>query len=377
MKIIKGYKIRLCPTKEQEELIWEHIHCCRFIWNYMLALQKDRYKNGEKYLSAFDMIKLLPKIKEEYPWLKEVSNASLQIICQDLDKTYKNFFKKTCRYPKFKSRKKAKLSYPIRATTFYFNDTYSCKIEKLCKVKCKIPYKKLPSGKFSNIRLSLVNSKWILSFGIESESQVPVTSDESIGIDLGIKEFAVVSYSLDCQKFVFSNINKSKRIKILEHKLKHIQRVISRKYKTNGNYEKTKSILKYETMAKEINYKLSNIRKNYIHQITHELISYFPDRIIMEDLDVSGMMKNKHLSKAIQQQNFFEFIRQIEYKCKWNEIKFIQVGKFYPSSKKCCCCDNIKKNLKLSDRVYKCDKCGFEIDRDWNAAINLMNYKSA
>lgn len=369
----KGYKIRIYPTKEQEELIWKHIHACRFIWNYMLALQRDRYQNGEKHLGRFDMIKLLTPLKkqEEYSWLKEISNSSLQIVCSDLNKAYTEFFKKNQRYPKFKSRKKAKLSYPVRSDVIRFENN-NLIIEKIKSVKTKLKDNFIPQGKISNPRISLVNNKWILSFGVECENQVQELTDKSMGIDLGIKELAVVSYGNE--KIVFHNINKSKRVRTLEHKLKHVQRVINRKYRTNGNYEKTKGILKYEAIAKEINYKLSNIRKNYIHQITHTLISLLPEKVVMEDLNVSGMMKNKHLAEAIGKQGFYEFIRQMQYKCEWNGIEFIQVDRWYPSSKTCSKCNKLKLNLKLSDRIYKCDYCGLEIDRDYNAAINLMRY---
>ena len=368
----KGYKIRIYPTKEQEELIWKHIHACRFIWNYMLALQQERCKNGKKYLGRFDMIKLLTPLKkqEEYSWLNEVSNTSLQIVCTDLNKAYIEFFKKDRECPKFKSRKKTKTSYPINSEKFHFNSDLTVTIQKLSKVKLKRNF--IPQGKISNPRISLVNNKWILSFGVECENQVQKLIDKSMGIDLGIKELAVVSYG--DEKIIFHNINKSKRVKTLEHKLKHVQKNISRKYRTNGNYEKTKGILKYEAIAKEINYKLSNIRKNYIHQTTHKLISLLPEKVIMEDLNVSEMMKNKHLAEAISKQGFYEFIRQMQYKCEWNGIEFIQADRFYPSSKTCSQCNNLKSDLKLSDRTYKCNNCGLIIDRDYNAAINLMKY---
>lgn len=372
----KGYKIRIYPTKEQEKLLWKHIHACRFIWNYMLALQEEKFKNGEKRLSYFDMNKLLSplKMKSEYCWLKEVSNGSLIRICSDLNQAYLNYYNNKSKCPIFKTRKKGKLSYPVcysSKTAFYFTNNYTVQISKLGKVKIKQNIKSL--GKICDPRISLVNNKWILSFGIKCESQaLPKLTDKSMGIDLGIKELAVVSYG--DEKIVFHNINKSKKVRTLERKLKHVQRVINRKYRTNGNYEKTKGILKYETIAKEINYKLSNIRKNYIHQITHTLTSLLPEKVVMEDLNVSDMMKNKHLAEAIGKQGFYEFIRQMQYKCEWNGIEFIQADRFYPSSKKCSQCGKLKYNLKLSDRVYKCDQCGLEIDRDYNAAINLMRY---
>lgn len=147
--------------------------------------------------------------------------------------------------------------------------------------------------------------------------------------------------------------------------------------KQNNKFIKTNNIIKLEHEIRLIYRKLNNIRNNHIHQTTNKIIKLKPHRVVMEDLNIQGMMKNKHLSKAIQEQCFYEFIRQMKYKCEWNNIKFIQVDRFYPSSKTCSCCGNVKKDLKLSDRVYKCDKCGLVIDRDYNASINLSNYKIA
>ena len=233
--------------------------------------------------------------------------------------------------------------------------------------------------KFSNPRICYENNKWILSFGIECNNQAFELNDFSIGIDLGIKETAVVSF--EDKSLIFKNINKTKRVKNLKRKLKHLQRKVSRKYHTNNKnntYEckwfKSNNILKTEEQIRKIYAKISNIRKNYNHQTTHKLVSLLPKRVVMEDLNISGMMKNRHLSKAIQEQCFYEFIRQMKYKCEWLGIEFIQADRFYPSSKTCNHCGNIKKDLKLSDRTYICEHCGFTIDRDLNAAMNLANY---
>lgn len=371
----KSYKVRLYPTKEQEELMWKHINACRFIWNYMVNLQMTNYENGIKKMSGFDMIRTLKNIKQEEDktWLAEVSNASLANICRDVDKAYIMFFKGISKYPKFKSKKRCKMVFPIRHDSykaFHFEDNV-VKVEKIGRIKIKcsnIPIKE----KYINPRISFVNNKWILSFGIECENQAFELTDKSMGIDLGIKELAVVSYGNE--KIIFHNINKSNRVKTLERKLNHIKRVTARKYRTNGNYEKSNSIIKYEAMQREIYYKLSNIRQNYVHQITHTLISLNPKRVVMEDLNVIGMMKNHNLAKSIANQKFSEFIRQMKYKCEWSGIEFVQADRFYPSSKTCSCCGCVKPTLKLKQRVYKCDECGLMIDRDYNAAINLMNY---
>lgn len=375
--MIKSYKIRLYPTKAQEKLMWQHIGSCRYIWNYMLDYQQRLYEAGEKYLSAFSMINLLAPLKNdgEHIWLKEVSNSSLCHICRDLDKAYKGFFKKSSGFPKFKSRKRSQPKFPIRETLYFKNGL--AVIEKIGCVKYKTDFD-LPNGKgykFSNPRISYVNGKWMLSFGMENENQVQQLTDKNMGIDLGVKDLAVVEF--DGKPIVFHNINKSKRMRLLKKKLRHLQKDISRKYEANrkGNqYIKTRNIERQEAELRKLYARITNIRMNYIHQTTHKLVSLLPARVIMEDLNVMGMMKNRHLSKAIQEQCFYEFIRQMRYKCEWNGIEFIQVDRYYPSSKTCSHCGCIKHDLKLKDRTYKCNECGCVIDRDYNAAINLSRY---
>jgi putative transposase len=376
--MIKSYKIRIYPTKEQEASMWQHIGSCRFIWNYMLALQQRLYEEGKKHLSAFDMINLLKPLKNdgEHKWLYEVSNRALVTTCRDLDKAYKSFFEKRSGFPKFKSRKRSKPNYPTREDRMWFSEK-QVTIEKIGKVKYKTDFT-LPLGrgrKFSNPRISYVNGKWILSFGIECENQTPMLTDKSMGIDLGVKDLAIAEY--DGERIVFTNINKSHKMRQLNRKQKRLQRSISRKYEANrrGNsYVKTRNIERCENELRKLYARITNIRMNYIHQCTHKLISLLPQRVVMENLNVQGMMKNKHLSKAVQEQCFYEFRRQMQYKCEWNGIELVLADRFYPSSKTCSCCGNVKHDLKLSDRVYKCDVCGVVIDRDYNAAINLSRY---
>ena len=374
--MIKSFQIRLYPTKAQEALIWQHIGSCRYIWNWMLAKQQELYAAGEKHLSAFSMMKLLTPLKNdgEHGWLYDVSNTSLQIVCQDLQKAYDRFFKKTSCFPKFKSRKRSRPSYPVRQNIWFSGNIVT--IAKLGKVKFKTDFT-LPDGrghKFSNPRITNRNGKWILSFGMECENQAPKLTDMSMGIDLGIKDLAIA----ECNgQIVFHNINKSQKMRELRKKQKHLQRSISRKYEANKQgkkYIKTKNIERLESKLRKLYCHISNIRQNYIHQCTHALVSLLPSRVIMEDLNIKGMMKNRHLAHAIQEQCLYEFIRQMKYKCEWSGIEFIQADRFYPSSKACSCCGNIKRDLKLSDRTYKCDICGLKIDRDYNAAINLSKY---
>lgn len=381
--MIRGFKIRLFPNEKQEQLLWKHINASRFVWNYALSVLIERYKNGESYLNKTqtrDMFKNM-KQTEEYSWLKEISSHTIGNVCIDLDKAYTNFFKKISNRPKFKKKGKCRNSFPVRCDSIYFINNCA-NIEKIGKIKYQTNYD-LPQGrnvcKFTNPRICFEDNKWILGFGMECDNQAQELNDFSLGIDLGIKDLAVIAYGDKSKKF--KNINKTKRVKNLKSKLKHLQRKVSKKYLTNQNkkvyedkWHKSNNILKTEEQIRKIHNKLSNIRKNYIHQTTHKIITIKPKRVIMEDLNVSGIMKNKHLSKAIAEQCFYEFIRQMKYKCEWNGIEFEQADRFYPSSKTCSCCGHIKKNLNLKDRIYVCDECGFIIDRDINAAINLMRY---
>ena len=375
--MIKGFKIRLLPTKEQEELMIKSIGCSRFAYNWALNKCNENYKNNIKYnMSNIRKEFTQLKKKEEYKWLNEVSNTTMVESMRNLDKSFKSFFKGNSKYPKFKSKKKSKQSFYVRYDNLYFKDSI-CNIEKTGKVKYKTNYK-IPQGrnivKFINPYCNFDGKYWYLSFNLDiNENQINIKNNLSIGIDLGIKELATCS-----NRMVFNNINKTKKVKKLNKKLKRLQRKCSNKYRLNkqGNkFIKTNNIIKLEKQIKLLHRKLSNIRLNHIYQSINTILKENPNRVVMEDLNISGMMKNKHLSKKIQEQCFHKFIKIMKYKCEWNGIKFIQADRFYPSSKTCSCCGNVKYNLKLKDRVYKCDKCGLEIDRDLNASINLMNYK--
>ena len=377
--MIKGFKIRIYPTKDQEQLMWKHIGCCRYIWNYMLELQEARHKNGEKHLSGFDMIRLITPLKRDgnHDWLYEVSNTSLQISCMDLHNAYEKMFSNLCNVPKFKSRKTKDQKYPVNHLEMYFLED-SVYIQKIGKIKYKTDFI-FPIGrkktKFLNARIFYKNSKWMLSFSMECESQAQTLTDKTMGIDLGIKDLAIAE--LDGEKIIFHNINKSRKMRYLKTQLAHINRSISRKYETNkrGNkYIKTNNIKREEDKLRKLYQKITNIRYNYIHQATHDLISRLPKKVVMEDLSVKDMQKDKHLSPYIQEQCFYEFIRQMKYKCEWNGIEFVQADRYYPSSKTCSNCGHVKKDLRLKDRKYVCSECGFVIDRDYNAAINLSRY---
>ena len=222
-----------------------------------------------------------------------------------------------------------------------------------------------------NPRIKYDGINWYITVGIEYEYSTTLSSNEGIGIDLGIKDLAICS-----DGSTYKNINKSQKVKKLEKRKRRLQRSISRKYEKNkkgGDYCKTSNIIKREKELLKLNYRLTNIRQNYLHQTTSEIVKREPSFICIEDLNVKGMMKNKHLSKVVQQQSFYEFRRQIEYKSAWNNIPVVIADRFFPSSKLCSCCGNIKKDLKLSHRIYKCE-CGNIIDRDYQASLNLKQY---
>ena len=342
----------------------------------MLAKQEELYSQGEKHLSAFGMINLLKPLKND----GECSNASYQRVCRDLDDAYRAFFTRSRGCPKFKSRKHSKPSFPVNSESLWLDEDGFAHIDKLKKVKFKTDFA-LPRGRvksqFLNARISYKNDKWLLTFGMEFENQERPLTDIPIGIDLGVKDLCVAAHGNE--KLVFPNINKSKTVRLIKKRIKSLQRSISRKYEINkvGNaFVKTRNIEKQENLLRKLYARLSNIRNNYIHQTTHTLVSLLPRKVVMEDLNVSGMMKNRHLSKAIQEQCFYELIRQMKYKCEWNGIPFIQADRFYPSSKTCHNCGCVKSDLKLSDRTFICSECGYTEDRDFNAALNLQRYEA-
>lgn len=376
--MLKGFKIRIYPTKEQEELIYKHINQCRFIWNYMLNVCNEKLNNQKKVPSQFELSKLLTKVKQipNYSWLYDCANCSYQIVCSDLCEAFQRLFNGTSKLPKFKCKKTQKLSFPTRG--IYFKNGF-VHIKLLKKVKYKTDFE-LPQGTqyrektFKNVRVSNKLGKWFLSFSMECENQALPLTESNIGIDLGIKELAVCTYN--DKPLVFHNINKSKKVKDLRKRIVYLQKSISRKYEANkqGNkFVKTNNIIREEEKLRKLYAKVSNINDNYIHQTTSKIIKLLPKTVIMEDLNISGMMKNHHLSKSIQEQNFYKFISYMKYKCEWNGVEFVQAPRFYPSSKTCSSCGTINTNLKLSDRIYTCE-CGLEIDRDFNAAINLSRY---
>ena len=376
--MIKSIKIRLSPTKEQEELMFQSVGIARFAYNWGLSKWEEMYKEGIKPSKAKIRKEFNNSIRknDDFKWLYNVSGQITAQAFADLEDAYKNFFDGLAQRPKFKNKKKSKKSFYVRYDAIKFSNN-RVNIEKIGKVKYSSNYKIPKLDKYTNPRCHFDGKYWYLTFGFEhGESQASLNEDLSIGIDLGISHLAIVNH-LDKP---IENINKSKEVRRLKKKLKRLQRQVSRKYEMNkkgSKFVKTNNIIKLEKQIKLVHRRLNNIRNNHIHQATSKIIKLNPYRVVMEDLNVSGMMKNKHLAEKIAEQKFYEFKRQMKYKCQFNKIEFFEADRWYPSSKACSCCKNIKKDLKLSDRTYNCNVCGLVIDRDKNASINLGNYKLA
>lgn len=371
--MILAKKVRLYPSQLQEQKLWQSVGTARFIYNWTLAKQEENYKNGGKFISDNDLRKEITQLKKtELTWLNEVSNNVAKQSVKDACDSYKRFFKGLSDKPRFKSRRKSKKSFYNDNCKLKVKEGNLVNIEKVGWIKTN---EQLPIGvKYSNPRISYDNKYWYISVGIEKEEIIEELTDISLGIDIGLKDLAICSDGT-----VYKNINKTYVVRKIEKRLKRLQKQVSRKYEQNKKgkeFVKTKNIIKLEKQIQQVHRRLANIRNNYLHQTTTNIVKTKPYRVVIEDLAVSNMMKNRHLSKAISKQGFYEFRRQLEYKCKFRGIELVIADRFYPSSKTCSQCGEIKKDLKLKDRVYKCS-CGLNIDRDLNASINLSNYKLA
>ena len=374
----------LIPNNKQRTKLFQYANTARFAYNWALGKEQENYKNGGKFISDSNLRKEFTQLKktEEYAWLNKISNNVTKQAIKDACDTYKRFFKGLTKFPRFKSRKHSTPSFYQDNVKIQFTDTH-VKVEGFATSKKKNKQKlnwirlaehnRIPTEntKYMNPRFKYDGVNWWVTVGIEYEDCKTYPSSDGIGIDLGIKDLAICS---DGNKY--QNINKTQQVKKLEKRKRKLQRSISRKYEKNKkgeSYCKTRNIIKSEKELLKLNHRLTNIRHSYLHQITSEILKREPSFICIEDLNVKGMMKNRHLSKAVQQQGFYEFRRQIEYKSRYNNIPVIIADRFFPSSKLCSCCGNIKYDLKLSDRIYRCE-CGNVIDRDYQASLNLKRY---
>ncbi|MDM0999664.1 transposase [Clostridium perfringens] len=383
-KLKRAYKIEINPTDDQKSKIHQTIGVSRFIYNFYIAHNKEIYEKEGKFVSGMDFSKWLNNEyipnNQDKKWIKEVSSKATKQAIMNGDKAFKDFFKKAKGFPRFKKKKNqdVKAYFPKNNKTDWTLERHRVKIPTLGWVRLK-EFGYIPKN--SVVKSGTVSQKadrYYVSILVE-ETYIKISNpnNEGLGIDLGIKEFAICSNGNK-----FKNINKTSTVKKIEKKLKREQRKLSRKYESlkirNKNIKEGRAtrqnIQKQVVKVQKLHQRLANIRTDYINKTVFSIVKQKPSYITIEDLAVSNMMKNKHLSKAISSQKFFEFKTKLMSKCKQNNIELRIVDRFYPSSKTCSNCGKIKKDLKLSDRIYKCD-CGFTIDRDLNASINLKNAK--
>ena len=378
-KLLKSFKTEINPTEEQKVKIRKTIGTCRFIYNFYLAHNKELHENGEKFMSSSQFRiwlnnEYLPS-HPEYSWIKEAYSKSVTQAVNNGQTAFENFFNHKSAFPKFKKkgRSDVKMYFVRNNPKDCLCERHRIKIPSLGWVRIKekgyIPTTKngyvIKSG-----HVSIKADRYYVSVLIEiSDKPIASNSSEGIGIDLGLKDFAVISNGR-----TYKNINKSARLRKLEKKLIREQRGLSRKYENlkKGGSTQKKNIQKQKLKIQKLHQRIDNIRTDYINKIIAEIVKTKPSYITIEDLNVSGMMKNRHLSKAVASQKLYEFKTKLQAKCKEYGIELRIVDRWFPSSKTCHCCKSIKKDLKLSDRLFRCD-CGYIEDRDFNAALNLRD----
>ena len=385
-KLLKSFKTEIDPTEEQKVRIHKTIGTCRFIYNFYLAHNKELHKNGERFMSSSKFRvwlnnEYLPN-HPEYSWIKEAYSKAVTQAVNNGQTAFTRFFNHESNFPNFKKKGRSDVK-----MYFVKNNPKDCccerhriKIPSLGWVRIKekgyIPTTKdgyvIKSG-----HVSIKADRYYVSVLVEIPDDKMVNNfNEGIGIDLGLKDLAIISNGK-----TYKNINKSAKLKKLEKQLIRGQRSLSRKYENSKKGESTQraNIQKQKIKVQKLYQKIDNIRTDYINKTIAEIVKTKPSFITIEDLNVKGMMKNRHLSKAVASQKFYEFRIKLQAKCNENGIELRVVDRWYPSSKTCHCCKNIKKDLRLSDRIFKCD-CGYIEDRDLNAALNLrdaMTYEVA
>ena len=377
--LLKSFKTEINPTEEQKVKIRKTIGTCRFIYNFYLAHNKELHESGKKFMSSSRFRvwlnnEYLPN-HSEYSWIKEAYSKSVTQAVNDGQTAFTRFFNHKSAFPKFKKkgRSDVKMYFVRNNPKDCHCERHRIKIPSLGWVRIKekgyIPTTKdgyvIKSG-----HVSIKADRYYVSVLIEIPDKTTASnSSEGIGIDLGLKDFAIVSNGK-----TYKNINKSARLRKLEKKLAREQRGLSRKYENlkKGGSTQKKNIQKQRLKIQKLHQRIDNIRTDYINKIIAEIVKTKPSYITIEDLNVSGMMKNRHLSKAVASQKFYEFKTKLLAKCRENGIELRIVDRWFPSSKTCHCCKHIKKDLNLSDRIFRCD-CGYIEDRDFNAALNLRD----
>lgn len=369
-----SYKTEINPTYSQIDKINKTLGVCRFLYNAYISENIEAYKNNKPFITGYDFAKYANStLTPNYLWIKDAYSKARKKAIMNAETAFKNFFKGKAKFPKFKKKNKCNNS-------FYFvkNHKTDCivqrhriKIPSLGFVRLKekgyIPVDKVIKSGY----ITKQANKYFVSVIIDIDISNPASDcNNGLGIDLGLKEFAVLSTGK-----TYKNINKLRVIRNIERRLKREQKRLSKKYedKKRGVATLDKNIHKKISRIQKLYYRLSCIRTDYINKIVSEVVKTKPRFITIENLNITGMMKNRHLSKAISNQKFYEFRTKLINKAKRLNIEIRLADTFYPSSKLCSCCGNIKHDLKLKDRIYKCNYCGLEIDRDYNASLNLMN----
>ena len=373
---MKTYKTKLQLNNKQRTQLYKNASVSRFAYNLTLEIEENNYKQGNKFLSDRDVRKLITIRKQDENDLAWLYNYDCDIVKQavkDACKAYKRFFNKIGKKPRFKSKKNSKQSFYVDGFKLKVQDGY-IKIPYCTKIKL---YEKdyIPENVriYQNPRITFDGIDWWISVSIKEENKEYTLADEVLGIDLGLKELATCSNGM-----VFHNVSKFKNYRKVEKSIKQKQRQVSRKYELNkqGNkFVKTNNIVKLERRIQKKRIHQTNIKKDYFHKSTTALVITKPKAIVLEDLNVAGMRKNKHLSHAIQTASISMLKDMLVNKALSYGIEIVYADRYYPSSQICSNCGNRKADLKLSDRIYKCDKCGLVMDRDLNASINLKHYR--
>lgn len=359
--MLKAYKYRIYPNKEQEELLARTFGCCRFVYNQTLAYRKEKYEKEKKSMSRTDCNNYCNReLKTQYEWLREVDKFALTNAIYNMDSAYQKFFKEHAGYPKFKSKHDSRKSYTTNFTNGNISvdfDAGKIKLPKLKQVRARL-HRKF-TGEIKSATVSQVPSgKYFVSVLVETEHEPLPKAGVRIGIDLGIKDLCVTS---DGRKY-----KNPKTLEKQERNLKKLQRQLAHKEKRSNNYNKTKRKI---AICHE---KITNTRKDYLHKISHEIISE-NQVIVSENLQIKNMVKNHHMAKSILDVSWYELTRQLTYKAEWNKREYVKTDTFYASSQLCSACGYQNIDTKdLSVRKWICPKCGAEHDRDINAAKNIL-----
>lgn len=380
--MLKSFKTEINPTKKQIIKINKTIGVCRYIYNFYIAYNKELYKNSEKFISGKNFSvwlnnEYLPNNPDKH-WIKEVSSKSIKKSIEDGNTAFLNFFKHKSNFPKFKKKDNSdvKMYFVKNSKTDCLIERHRIKVPTLGWIRLK-EKGYIPTSKYGFViksgTISYKAGRYYISVLIDMpEQDKQINNNPGIGIDLGLKDLAIYS-----DGSIYQNINKTNNVKKVEKKLKREQRKLSRKIISIKKGESTqKNFVKQKLKVQKLYQRLTNIRTDYLNKTINSIVKTKPSFIVIEDLNVSGMMKNRHLSKAVAQQKFFEFKTKLVSKCKENNIELRVVDRWYPSSKLCHNCGHIKKDLKLSDRTYRCSECGYVEDRDINASLNLRDAKT-